>query len=156
MKLAGVSLGGGHALFAAGAHSDDEFGDPRHGAIALVRDADRDRAALRASSRTALVSVDSPDCEIPTTSMSAQIERALVKRQHARRGQRHRHARGDFDQVAAELRGVIRGAARHQHHQAGRPGFEFAPQIAQAWPTRLAGFWRALPAAAASLQAFGT
>jgi hypothetical protein len=82
--------------------------------------------ACGASSSTMLVSVDSPDCEMPRHQRPFQPQRGVIEGRNRGRGQRDGNSGGNFDQIPSELRGIIRGSPRCQNHQAGRVFREMA------------------------------
>jgi len=95
----------------------------------VVRDADGASSLFRARSKTKLVSVDSPDLRNRDGQCALKLQSRLIERENGRRGQRHRNAVGDFEQIAPELRRVVGGAAGGQQDEARPVAFEQIPQL---------------------------
>ena len=94
------------------------LGDARHGAAALVGDAQGERALLARALQHQVGVGGFARLRDPDHQRIAIIDARFVERGDGGRGQRDRDSGGDLQQIAAEQRGVIAGAAGHQDDQA--------------------------------------
>ena len=74
------------------------------------------------------MSSPSPDCETPITRACLQFQFGAVQRVDRGCRQRDRNAGGDFQEIAAKQRGIVRTAARDKHDQIDVALFQKLPQ----------------------------
>ena len=118
--------------FPAGVDQNDVVGEPGHRAGALVRDSDGEGPALASVFEKDVGVGGFPGLGDADQQRVVELQVALIQRADRQRGQRNGDARGDFNEVAAETRGVVRGAAGGEHHQSRRLRLKALPQTVKA------------------------
>jgi hypothetical protein len=116
--LAGVGLGGRHT-FSRPARTRKTCSARRASVLeGFVGDADGERALFAGAGEHQVGVGGFAGLRDGDDQRFAIVDARVIERVDGGRGQRHRNAGRDFQEIAAELRGVVGGAAGGQHDQA--------------------------------------